>query len=137
MPPASPLPGWSSGLVWTETVAMRRGRPRRTGITLIRPASARSPVVLLTEPRRILPDSPPVTRPEWDTGGRGGRIGAMTRTAVVTGASSGIGAATVRRLRAEGFEVWAGARRTELLDALAAETGAHAIHLDVTDQESV
>src|SRR6478735_1802429 len=40
MPPASPLPGWSSGLVWTETVAMRRGRPRRTGVTVIHSSSA-------------------------------------------------------------------------------------------------
>lgn len=61
----------------------------------------------------------------------------MTKTAVVTGASSGIGAATVRRLRAEGFEVIAGARRRDRLDALAEETGAQPVTLDVTDDASV
>lgn len=61
----------------------------------------------------------------------------MARTAVVTGASSGIGAATVRALRAEGWEVLAGARRTDRLEQLAAETGCSWQPLDVTDQASV
>jgi|SRR5262245_15137923 len=57
--------------------------------------------------------------------------------AVVTGASSGIGAACVRRLRAEGFEVIAAARRVDRLAALAEETGARAVACDVTSDEDV
>lgn len=58
-------------------------------------------------------------------------------TAVITGASSGIGAATARALADDGFEVFLGARRLERLEALAKEIGGRAIALDVTDPDSV
>jgi NADP-dependent 3-hydroxy acid dehydrogenase YdfG len=56
---------------------------------------------------------------------------------VVTGASAGIGAATVRRLREEGFAVVAGARRFEQLREVAEAAGATAFELDVRDRSSV
>lgn len=61
----------------------------------------------------------------------------MKKTAVVTGASAGIGEATARRLVAEGFDVVIGARRIERIEKLAAEIGARWASLDVTDQASV
>ena len=59
------------------------------------------------------------------------------RTALVTGASSGIGAATVRSLAAAGFEVVAAARRLERCEEVARAVGGRAMRLDVTDPDSV
>jgi NADP-dependent 3-hydroxy acid dehydrogenase YdfG len=60
-----------------------------------------------------------------------------TRTAVVTGASSGIGAATARQLAAEGFHVICAARREDRVAALAEEIGGTAVRCDVTSPDEV
>ncbi len=64
------------------------------------------------------------------------------RTAVITGASSGIGAATARELARLGFTVVLAARRVDRLEALAKEVRtdggtAQVFPLDVTDREAV
>ena len=63
--------------------------------------------------------------------------GPGARVAVVTGASSGIGAATARLLAAQGFRVVCAARRAERVEALAAEIGGVAVACDVTRDDDV
>lgn len=58
------------------------------------------------------------------------------RVALVTGASSGIGEATVERLLAQGFIVYAGARRVDRMAGIE-QRGAHTLSLDVTDDQSM
>lgn len=60
----------------------------------------------------------------------------MTPIAVITGASSGIGAATAIALGRHGYRVVVGARRIERLERVAGEDGV-AMRLDVTDEQSV
>ena len=59
------------------------------------------------------------------------------KTALVTGASSGIGEATVRTLSERGIQVYAAAWSKEKLDLLASETGFIPVVLDVQDKEAI
>src|SRR3712207_8557742 len=112
MPPASPAPGWSSGLVCTDRVATRRGSPgpgeRRAG-TYDLPLRAATGWVRVGTPD-YLPscNSAKMARmpdPAQNLSAEHRALPGRGRTAVVMGASSGIGAATAARLAAEGFDV--------------------------------
>lgn len=59
------------------------------------------------------------------------------KTAVVTGASSGIGAATARHLAREGYKVFCAARRAERVEALAESIGGVAVACDITVPDDV
>lgn len=59
------------------------------------------------------------------------------RTILVTGASGGIGAATVRQLTAAGAKVIASARTLESLTELCDETGAQPLTFDLTSEQSI
>ena len=61
----------------------------------------------------------------------------LKKTAVITGASSGIGASTAERLAQEGFDVVMGGRRIGRLEEVAGRSGGRALALDVTDARSV
>ena len=60
----------------------------------------------------------------------------MPKTALVTGASSGMGEEIARTLHKLGYTVYAAARRTDRLEQLAT-IGIHALTMDVTDNESM
>ena len=63
----------------------------------------------------------------------------VTKTAVITGASSGIGAAIARRVGAEGWNLALAARRQKELELVAAQSGSHVLPIvaDVTQRGDV
>src|SRR4051794_3065461 len=144
MPPASPVPGWSSGEVCRLTIATRRigstatsGSLSQRGPTKVnRRSAALIPRCGARRARRPCGPGRGVT-PGPDRWGRENGPVTSNRPAVVTGASSGIGAATARRLADAGHHVFCAARRTDRIERLAAEIGGTPVACDVTSEESV
>jgi NAD(P)-dependent dehydrogenase (short-subunit alcohol dehydrogenase family) len=60
----------------------------------------------------------------------------LAKIVLITGASSGIGEETVKRLMTAGYTVYAGARRLDRMKSLA-DAGAHVLALDLTDEASM
>jgi NADP-dependent 3-hydroxy acid dehydrogenase YdfG len=60
----------------------------------------------------------------------------MTKVALVTGASSGIGAAVAQRLASMGMKTYVAARRIEKMESLQ-DLGARVLRLDLTDEHSI
>jgi NADP-dependent 3-hydroxy acid dehydrogenase YdfG len=87
-------------------------------------------------PRLLRPSLSPFKTPMWDAPLPPVQDQGVD-TAVVTGASSGIGEATARQLAEAGFFVVVGARRVDRLETIAKEINGTALELDVTDPESV
>lgn len=59
------------------------------------------------------------------------------RAALITGATSGIGLSAAQQLAAGGWTVWVAGRRQQAAQEVAQEIGGRALHLDVTDSESI
>src|SRR5436309_13511475 len=90
-------------------------------------------------PVRQAPGGQPSYRSAGDRSGiEERRVELADKVVIVTGGSSGIGAATARRAAEEGAKVVLAARRTDRIEALAAELpGALAVTTDVRDPEQV
>lgn len=80
------------------------------------------------------PDQAPTTSTESSS--ENAADDGSTRTALVTGASSGIGEDTARKLQALGYIVYGAARRTDRLQTLASD-GIRPLAMDVTDDASM